>query len=210
MERSQTIFVVLDAGRMMTARIHGKTKLDYSVEAALLIVYAGLELGDRVGIMALGQDVLCFQPPSNASAQFGRVMEATYALEPRLEEPRFHLAFQLISSRLKRRALVIFFTDLIDERASGGLLRYTAALRPRHLPLVAALSDTDLVSVADSSPETTHDLYRQGVAAGILDRRERLIAGLTSRGALVIDTPPERISIEVLQRYLDIKNRNIL
>jgi len=210
MERSQTVFVVLDAGRMMTARIRGKTKLDYSVEAALLIAYAGLELGDRVGVMAVGQDVMRFQPPSNAAAQFGRIMEATSDLEPRLEQPRFHLALQVIAGRLKRRALVIVFTDLIDERASEGLLRYTAALRPRHLPLVAALSDTDLAEVADTAPETTHDLYRQGVAAGILARRERLVAGLTSRGALVVDTPPENISIEVLQRYLDIKSRNIL
>ncbi|MCA1961857.1 MAG: DUF58 domain-containing protein [Desulfomonile sp.] len=210
MERSQTVFIVLDAGRMMTARIREKTKLDYSVEAALLIAYAGLELGDRVGVMAVGQDVVRFQPPSNAAGQFSRIMEATYDLEPRLEQPRFHLALQVISARLKRRALVVVFTDLIDERASEGLLRYTAALRQRHLPLVAALSDTDLAQVADTAPETTHDLYRQGVAAGILARRERLVAGLAERGALVLDTPPENISIEVLQRYLDIKSRNIL
>lgn len=210
MERSQTIFVVLDAGRMMTARIRGKTKLDYSLEAALVIAYAGLDLGDRVGIMAVGQEVLCFLPPSNAAAQFGRIMEATYDLQPRLEEPRFHLALQAISARLKRRSLIIVFTDLIDERASAGLLRCTSALRPRHLPLVAALTDTDLVDLADSAPATRHDLYRQGVAAGILSRRERLIAGLSSRGVPVVDARPDNISIEVLHRYLDIKGRSIL
>jgi uncharacterized protein (DUF58 family) len=209
-ERSQTIFIVLDAGRMMTARVLGKTKLDYALNSALLLAYAALELGDKIGAMMIAQDVLCFVPPARTPNQFGRILDSTYALEPRMEEPRFYLALSDLSSRLKRRALIVIFTDLIDERASEGLLRYSLGLLPRHLPVVVAMSDTEVAEVAESIPREKHDLYRQAVAAEMLERRARALSRLKSAGVLVMDTPPDRISVQVLERYLDIKQRNLL
>jgi uncharacterized protein (DUF58 family) len=127
-----------------------------------------------------------------------------------MEEPRFYIALSDLSSRLKRRALIVVFTDLIDERASEGLLRYSLGLLPRHLPVVVAMSDTEVAEVAESAPVDKQDLYRKGVAAELLQRREKALSRLKSAGVLVVDTPPERISVQVLERYLDIKQRNLL
>lgn len=210
MERSQTVFLVLDAGRMMTARVLGKTKLDHSLNAALLLAYAALELGDKVGIMVVGQDVEVFLPPAKTPGQFARILDATYALKAKMEEPRFYRALSDVSTRMKRRALFIIFTDLIDRRASEGLIRYSLGLLPRHLPVVVAMSDTEVVGLADSIPVNKRDFYRQGVAAEMLERREQVLARLTTVGVSVLDTPPDRISGTVLERYFDIKQRNLL
>jgi uncharacterized protein (DUF58 family) len=209
-ERGQAMFLILDAGRMMTARVLGKTKLDHALQAALLLAYAGLEAGDKVGVMAVAREVLCFLPPSGGMAQFGRILDTTYALDPRLEEPRFHVALSNLATRLRKRSLVVIFTDFIDERASQGLMRICQGLLPRHLPLVAALSDIEVARVADASPENWHDLYRQGVAAELLERRGELLAKLGSSGVMVLDVRPEKISAAVLDRYLSIKTRNLL
>jgi uncharacterized protein (DUF58 family) len=209
-ERGQTIFLILDAGRMMTARVRGKTKMDHALQAALLLTYAALEGGDKVGVMAVARDVICFLPPSGGMAQFGRILDATYALDPRLEEPRFHVALSSLAAKLRRRSLVVIFTDFIDDRASQGLMRMCLGLQPRHLPLVAAMSDTEVARVADASPGDWHDLYRQGVAAELLERRGELLAKLGSSGVAVLDVPPDRISVAVLDRYFAIKNRNLL
>jgi uncharacterized protein (DUF58 family) len=209
-ERSQTVFLVLDAGRMMTAGVLGKTKLDHGLNAALLTAYSALELGDKVGVMVVAQDVLCFEPPARRPDQFGRILDATYALEPRMEESRFYRALSTVATRLKKRSLVIIFTDLIDERSSQGLMRYGLGLLPRHLPLVVALSDTEVVRLADSIPETEREMYRQGVAADLLERRERLMGKMLSGGIMVLDTPPEKISPDTLDRYLEIKRKGLL
>lgn len=210
LERSQTVFLVLDAGRMMTARVFGKTKLDHSLNAALLLAYSALELGDKVGLMVMGHDVQAFLAPAKTPGHFGRILDATYSLPARMEEPRFHRALAAVSTRLRRRSLIVVFTDLIDERASEGLLRYSLGLLPRHLPVVVAISDTEVAQVADSIPKDKRDLYRQGVAAEMLDRRERLLARLGSTGVMVVDSPPHEISAAVVDRYLDIKMRSLL
>jgi len=209
-ERSQTIFIVLDAGRMMTARVAGRTKLDYGLDAALLLAYSALEMGDKVGVMVVGQDVRVFMPPSGGRGQFGRILDATYALEPRLEEAAFHRSLPLLSTRLRRRSLLVIYTDLIDERASEGLLRYLQVLAPRHLPLVLAMADTEVLHLADTVPDTQRDLYRQGVAAETLLRREKLLSRLAASRVMVIDTPPEQISTAAVDKYLEIKTRNLL
>lgn len=210
MERSQNIFLVLDTGRMMTARALGKTKLDHSLNAALLLAYSALQVGDKVGIMAIGQEIEAFLPPSSSPGQFARILESTYALLPKLDEPRYYRALSGVSGKLKRRSLVVLFTDLIDERSSTGLLRYSLGLLPRHLPLVVALSDSELIAMAERPPESEQDLYRQGVAAEMLRRREVLVAKLSSLGAIVLDVPPENLSAAVLDRYLEIKASRVL
>jgi uncharacterized protein (DUF58 family) len=209
-ERSQNIFLVLDAGRMMTARVLGKTKLDFSIEASLLLAYAALEIGDKVGIASVGRDVLNFMPPSKIPGQFGRMLESVYALQPRLEEPRYYLVLSDLSTKLRRRSLIVIFTDLIDERASEGLMRYSLGLLPRHLPLVVAMSDTEVIRIAEDTPVNKSDLYRKAVASEMLERRERLLAKLRTAGILVLDSPPDKISTRVLDRYLEIKTRGVL
>jgi len=209
-ERSQTIFLVLDAGRMMTARVLGKTKFDYGLNAALALTRSALELGDNVGVTAIAREILCFVAPSKGPRHFGRILDSTYALEPQLEEPRFYLALSDLSVKLRTRSLVVIFTDLIDERASAGLIRYNLGLQPRHLPLVVVMSDNEIINVADAVPTQERDLYRQGVASEILNRREKLLAKLRSSGVMVIDTEPDRISAALLDQYLEIKSRSLL
>ena len=104
----------------------------------------------------------------------------------------------------------MMFTDLIDERASEGLVRHSLGLLPRHLPLVVAMSDSEVVETADSIPVTVQDLYRQGVASEILTRREQLLAKLSSVGVMVLDAPPERLSVGVVEQYLHVKRRALL
>jgi uncharacterized protein (DUF58 family) len=195
---------------MMTARVKGKTKLDYGLNAALMVAYSALELGDRVGVLVFAHELVCYVPESGGPQQFGRILDATYGVEPKMEEPRFHVPFSLLAARTKRRSLVMMFTDLIDERASEGLVRHSLGLLPRHLPLVVAMSDSEVVETADSIPVTVQDLYRQGVASEILTRREQLLAKLSSVGVMVLDAPPERLSVGVVEQYLHVKRRALL
>ena len=149
------------------------------LNSALLLTRSALELGDNVGLTAIarGNSLLCASV--QRSKAFGRILDSTYTLEAAFK-PRFYLALSDLSGQLKTRSLVVIFTDLIDERASAGLIRYNLGLVPRHLPLVVVMSDNEILNVADAVPREERDLYRQGVASEILNRREQLLAKLAA------------------------------
>ncbi len=225
-ERSQSLMIMIDSGRMMagTASLPAKaaeggreptrtaamSKLDYAINAALMLAYVATERDDRVGLLAFADAVQQFVPPSKGKAQVGRIAEALYGLEARLHEPDYGLAFSTLFSRSRKRSLVICFTDLIDKDASARLLSGMASLFPRHLPLLVAIQDPDLQAAAAQDPAGAFEAYEKAVAiAAIGDRREALSA-ITRRGVLVLDTTPQALTVAAVNRYLEIKDRHAL
>jgi len=224
-ERSQSLMIMIDSGRMMAgtaslpakaAEVHqdltptAMSKLDYAINAALMLAYVATERDDRVGLLAFADSVQQFLPPGKGKAQVGRITDALYGLQARLHEPDYGLAFSTLFSRSRKRSLVICFTDLIDKDASARLLSGMASLFPRHLPLLVALRDPDLQAAAGQDPAGAFEAYEKAVAiAAIGDRREALSA-ITRRGVLVLDTPPQALTVATVNRYLEIKDRHAL
>lgn len=209
-ERHQNILLMLDAGRMMTAAVGNLTKLDCAVNAALLVAHAAVTHGDKVGLLVFAEDVLAYLPPRAGRRQVERVLEALYRIQPSLIEPDYAAAFRYLATRRLQRALVLVFTDLVDARASGRLLRHVAALMPHHLALLAAIADPTLQGYAQEAPTAAAAVYRQAVARDLLEERAEALRGITARGGLALDVPPEGLNLAVVNRYLEAKRRGLL
>jgi uncharacterized protein (DUF58 family) len=210
LERSQTMMLLIDAGRMMSATSGEMAKLDYAVNAALMLAYVATHKDDAVGLIAFAESVKAFLPPRKGQAQVGRLTEALYDLQPVLVEPNYAEALGLLHSRARKRALIVVFTDLVDVDASRRLLAHLSALAPRHLPLLITLRDTSLQDAARQAPEETFDVYRQAMARQVLADREAALAVLRHRGVLVLDTTPERLTVDAVNQYLALKARGRL
>jgi uncharacterized protein (DUF58 family) len=209
-ERHQNILVMLDAGRMMTAAVGSLTKLDCAVNAALLVTHAAVDHGDKVGLLAFAEDVLTYLPPRAGRKQVGRVLQALYGIQPSLIEPDYGAAFRYLATRHLQRALVVVFTDLVDARASTRLLRHVAAIMPHHLALLVAIADPALSRHAQDAPATAETVYRQAVARDLLEERADALNGITARGGLALDVPPDGLNVAVVNRYLEVKRKGLL
>jgi uncharacterized protein (DUF58 family) len=209
-ERSQNVVVLLDTGRLMTARIGKLSKLDHAINAALSIAYVAASGGDNVGLMAFARRVLNYLPPRRGRDQINRVMESLYNLEPQLIEPSYARAFNFFSVNCKRRSLVIILTDLVDRDASAELLMHTSKLIPRHLPLIVTIGDTDLRELVRTKPNKAADVYQQGVAEEILRQREEALSRIRHAGGLALDVPARQLSIALVNKYLEVKQRGLL
>lgn len=209
-ERSQTLILMLDAGRMMTAQVGEMAKLDHALNAALMLAYVATQKDDAVGLITFADTVRSFVPPAKGRAQVGRITEALFDLQPALVEPNYAEAFGLLFSRARKRALVVCFTDLVDVDASGRLLANLAALSPRHLPLLITLRDSDVEAAAHRAPGQRFDVYRQAMARQVLADREVALATLRRQGVLVLDSLPEKLTVESVNRYLALKARGRL
>ena len=209
-ERDQTIIIALDAGRLMTARIEDETKFDSAIHAALALMSAARRGGDHAGLLVFGRRVKVFVPPARGREQTDAVLEALHAIEPELIEPSYTRAFEFISANVKRRALVVVLTDLVDEEGSRELLASLRLLRPRHLPLVATISDRDLRASVRDAPSDIRGLFAQSVAEEIMHQREAALRRVEAQGGLALDVTATALVPSLLETYIRVKERGLL
>jgi len=199
MERDQTILIMLDAGRLMTARIESETKLDSAVHAALALMSAAARAGDNAGLLVFGRRVKAFLPPKRGAEHLDAALEALHAR-----------AFEFAAANSRRRSLVVVLTDLVDEEGSRELLTSLKLLRPRHLPLVVTIADRDLKAVVREMPENERELFTQSVAEEIMYQREAALRLVESQGGLALDVTAAALAPKLLETYLRVKERGLL
>ena len=210
MERDQTILIMLDAGRLMTARIESETKLDSAVHAALALMSAAARAGDNAGLLVFGRRVKAFLPPKRGAEHLDAALEALHAIEPEMIEPSYARAFEFAAANSRRRSLVVVLTDLVDEEGSRELLTSLKLLRPRHLPLVVTIADRDLKAVVREMPENERELFTQSVAEEIMYQREAALRLVESQGGLALDVTAAALAPKLLETYLRVKERGLL
>jgi uncharacterized protein (DUF58 family) len=211
-ERNQTVVCALDCGRLMTAESGGLAHLDHALNAVLMTAHVAARAGDQIGLIAFDAKVRAFLPPGGGRRAVHRVVQATYDLHPRLVETDFGEASGHLLRRLRKRALVVLFTQVIDDVSARSLLALVRSLPPRHLPLCVFPRDTDLDRLAEPAAggASTTELYVAAAAAESISWRERLLRDLKSSGALVLHVPPRDMTPSVVNRYLRIKAQHLL
>jgi uncharacterized protein (DUF58 family) len=209
-ERNQSIVVMIDAGRLMTSRIEHLSKLDHAINAALAIGYVATSGGDNVGLLVFNRQVVTYISPRRGHAQLHEMTEALYNVKAQMIEPSYARAFQFLSQNCKKRSLVVILTDLVDRDASAELLAHTAALLPRHLPLIVTIGDNDLRALAAQEPKEIAEVYRQSVAEELLQQREEALGRITELGGLALDVPAGQLSFQLINKYLEVKERGLL
>jgi uncharacterized protein (DUF58 family) len=214
LERNQNIVYLLDCGRLMTAETQGLSHLDHALNATLMMTHVAARAGDQSGLVAFSHRVLRYLPPLGGPRAGQRLIQASYDLHPTLVESNYASAFELIAARLRRRALVVLFTQLADDVAARTVLRLMQSLLPRHLPLCVLFRQVDVDELAEpraaDKPETELDLYVRSAAAEIGLWREKLVRDLKATGTLVLHVPPKSITPALVNRYLEIKSRQLL
>ena len=206
-ERQQRILILLDAGRMMSSTLGGLTKLDHAVNTALMLAYVAIAKGDEVGLMGFADAVRSYQVPRRGRRQFLHLTEDLRRLEVTTTEPDYRAAFEFLRARSARRALVVLFTDIVDEEASRALVAAITRLAGNNLVLCCLLQDPQLAETATREPRSSRELYERVVAADVLEARARALALLRRRGVHAIDVSAERLTVATIQRYLELKKR---
>lgn len=209
-ERSQNVFLMLDAGRLMAAPIGPLAKLDYAVNTALMLAYVATRMGDNIGLLAFADRISTFLPPRRGKRQFLAMIEALYRLPAHLTEPDYSLAFRYLAAHSRKRSMVVFFTDLIDPNTSRLLVNHIAALSPHHLPVCISIADPDINRLAAAAPADSSAVYRRAVAEELLAERRRAVEELRRRGTIALDLSAEHLTAATINRYMELKARTRL
>lgn len=226
LESNQNLMFLLDGGRLMTAETAGLSLFDHALNATLMLAHIAARGGDRVGLISYAEQVQAFVPPAAGRKAVQTLIAAGYALHPAMVESEPEKAFHVLNLRVRKRTLVVLFTQVIDERSAEELVRFTRGLLPRHLPLIVLFRDVEVHALltgeaaqglpADgpSKPSKTRigdvELYQRGAAAELVAWRDQLLRTLKNHGALVLDVDPSALTPALINRYLEIKARHLL
>lgn len=215
-EQEQTLIILLDRGRLMTARVHGLKRFDWGLNATLALALAALNRGDRIGVGVFDREVTTWIPPERGQHQLSKLIDRLTPIQPVLLEPDYVGAVTKLVNQQTRRALVVMLTDIVDITASSELLAAIGCLTPRYLPFCVTLRDPVVDSLAHASPDQAGNrgqieaAYARAVALDLLTQRQVAFAQLKQKGVLVLDAPAHQISEQLVNRYLRLKARNQL
>ncbi len=208
-ERNHQVVLAIDAGQLMSEPIAGVPKLDHAINAAMLLTWLCLRTGDRVGVFGFDERVRQWSEPQGGMHTFQRVQAMSAELDYARVETNFTLTLADLSTRLKRRSLVVLFTDFLDTVTAEMMVDNVTRLARRHLMLFVALRDPQLEARALERPRSLTEMHQAVVAGDFVRERTIVLERLRRAGAHCLDAPADRFTMALLNRYLDIKRKEL-
>ncbi|MEP6733408.1 MAG: DUF58 domain-containing protein [bacterium] len=209
-EQSQTVFILVDAGRSMTQLAGQYPRFEYALSAALLLADVAITAGDRVGALVFDDQLRALVPAQRGVTALHALRTALVPVQPTLVEPDYAAAFRVLAMRQRKRALIVLVTDVIDARAARSLLAHLTRGASRHLAVVVALRNDTLLQAAVLRGDRVRDVYESAAAEELLAERLTSLQRMRDAGVVVLDVAPDAMAAAVVNQYLELKSRGAL
>jgi len=204
-ERDNQVVFAFDCGQSMCEPVDGLPRIDRAVSAALTAAYVALKGGDRVSLFGFADHPQVMTPFVTDTRAFYRLQSAAAELDYVPREPNFTLALATLASRLKRRSLIVLFSDFTDPTSAELMVESVERLVRHHLVIFVTMVDTELEELAATEPDSMGDIA-VAVSADALARQRALVLGRLRRlGVNVIEAPYDRIGYQLIDMYLETK-----
>jgi len=209
-ERNNPIVLAFDTGYLMREPIEGVPRLDHAINAGLLLGWVSLQGGDLVGAFGFDAAVRQYLAPVRGAAGFPRLQQTVAALDYHGDETNFTLGLAELGARLKRRSLIVLFTEFVDTVTAELLIESLRRMTSRHLVVFVTLRDSLLQQTVDREPARFSEVAEAVVAHDLLRERSIVFERLMRLGIHCLDVPSRGLSVALVNRYLAIKERGLL
>lgn len=209
-EKAQQVYLVLDKGRMMHMPFEGLSLFDYAVNSALVLAGIAQSKRDKPGLITFSDIIGSWLPPSQKSSQIGLINETLYKQETRLKEPNYERLLLNVRKQIKNRSLLILFTNFESRISMKRQLKYLQALAKNHLLLCVIFENTELEKLAETNAKTMAGYYDQAIAENLILEKQMIIKELGRHGIQAISTKPENLSVNTINKYLELKARGMI
>jgi uncharacterized protein (DUF58 family) len=206
-ERSQQIYCVINKGRVMKMPFEGMTLLDYAINTSLVLCNVALQKQDKAGLISFSQQIDAFIPADKKPTQISHIMEALYKQETNFLEPDFEKLFSIVRNRITHRSLLVMFTNFESMESLERELPSLKRLAHYHLLMVVFFENTELKKLTDSKVSSIEDIYIKTIADKYRYEKQLIARELRKHGIISVLTTPDKLSINSMNKYLELKNR---
>jgi uncharacterized protein (DUF58 family) len=209
-ERNHQVVMAFDTGYLMLEPVDGLARLDHAINAGLLLAWVSLQGGDLVGTYGFDARVRQYIGPVRGMSSFPRLQRATAELDYHHNETNFTLGLAELNARLKRRALVILFTDFVDTITAELLIESMQRVANRHVVVFVTQRGSVLQNAVDAPPRQFADVAQAVIAHDFLRERSIVFERLERLGIHCLDVPSQTLPVALINRYLMIKQRGLI
>ena len=209
-ERSQQVYCVIDKGRVMKMPFEGMTLLDYAINATLILSRVALIKQDKAGLITFAEQLGHFLPADRKAAQMGNILETLYNQQTKFLETDFEKLYATIRSRVTQRSLIVLFTNFESLSGLQRQLPYIRSIARNHLVLVVFFENTELRQLTDAKVNDMESLYVKTIAEKYIHEKKLIVKELQQHGIFTILTAPENLTVNTVNKYLELKARQAI
>lgn len=209
-ERSQQVYCVIDKGRAMKMPFEGLSLLDYAINSTLIFSNVALQKGDKAGLATIAAQQVDILPASNKKTQLNKVLEMLYAQETQWEESDYEKLSISLRRAFSQRSLLILFTNFESMPGLQRQLPYLRKLARYHLLLVVFFENTALKKVTEQQASGVEEIYKQVIAQQFAYEKKLIARELSQYGIMSLLVTPQQLTIQVINKYLELKARMLI
>ena len=215
-ERSQHIYNVIDKGRVMQQAFRQMTLLDYAINASLVLSYIAMNKEDRAGLITFNEQFDSFVPASKQPGHLQLLMDTLYAQQTTFGETDYSSLVVNLNKHVNKRSLIVLYTNFTGLVSLKRQLPFLQQINSRHRLLVVFFEDEQLKEyiTAHHSPlnahPTTESYYRHVMAERFVYEQRLIVSTLRQYGILSLLTTPQQLSVDVINRYLEMKSQQLI
>ena len=209
-ERSQQVYCIIDKGRVMKMPFEGMTLLDYAINPTLILSRVALLKQDRAGLVTFSDAIGQVLPAERRAGQMNNILETLYDQKTQFGESNYEKLFALIRTRISQRSLLVLFTNFESLTGLQRQLPYIRSIAKTHLVLVVFFENTELRQLTDEPVSDIEGLYIRTIAEKFMHEKHLMVKELQQHGIFTILTAPEHLTINTVNKYLELKARQAI
>lgn len=209
-ERSQPVYSIIDTGRIMKMPFEGLSLLDYAINSSLAFSNIALRKKDKVGLLTFSKEIHSILKSSSRMSQLNRILETLYNVKTNFADSDYSLLYSRIRKHLNQRSLIMLYTNFEHTSGLERQLPFLKAISKNHLLVVIFFENTEMTKLKNTEPENVSGSAHQTIAEQFAQNKKNMVDLLHRNGIQSILTPPKDLSINTINKYLEIKARGLL
>jgi len=209
-ERSQQIYNVIDKGRIMQNAFNGVTLLDYAINASLVLSFIAIRKDDRAGLVTFAEGFETFILAAKQASQMQQILEALYRQQTTFGESDYSSLYVHLNKHISKRSLLIIYTNFDTVISMERQLSYLRQLARRHVVLVVFFEDSEMKAFSGQLPTSIEGYYQHVIAKKFIFEKQHIVVRLQRLGIYSLLTEPDRLSVNIINKYLELKARGTI
>ena len=209
-ERSQQVYCLIDKGRVMKMPFEGMSLLDYAINASLVLLNTAMVKGDKAGLITFSNQISNIVPAERRPMQMNKIMEVLYNQKTFYKESDFEILYATAKLKITQRSLLLLFTNFETLESLKRQLFFLRKMAVQHLLVIVFFENTEVNELLESNPKTLEDIYIKTIAEKFTLDKRRIVRELEQYGIHSVLTTPGNLTVNVINKYLELKARGKL